>query len=216
MSNGDYTTDNFHQYNLITLPWLGTHIILKNNYHTLRSITILSNNNSFPLHYSSPYSSLFLSQSNEAKGPNSQITPNKSVIFCIFAVCANVYYLSILANADNVEFEDSQQSRTILTNGVPIVIRDHTDDNKSNKDDKDDDENCYENMKSYLDLKRYFECDLDAPRPIISQSTWRHARELYHGVNNHPSKVLSDGFFVPVEAKKTPGKGRVFFCHRRY
>ena len=68
-------------------------------------------------------------------------------------------------------------------------------------------------MKSYLDLKRYFECDLDAPRPIISQSTWRHARaELYHGVNNHPSKVLSDGFFVPVEAKKAPGKGRVFFA----
>ena len=121
--------------------------------------------------------------------------------------------MSILANADNVEFEDSQQSRTILTNGVPIVIRDqHTDDNKSNKDDKDGDENSYKNMKSYLDLKRYFECDLDAPRPIISQSTWRHARELYHGVNNHPSKVLSDGFFVPVEAKKAPGKGRVFFA----
>uniref|UniRef100_A0A7S3V5V9 Uncharacterized protein n=1 Tax=Chaetoceros debilis TaxID=122233 RepID=A0A7S3V5V9_9STRA len=68
-------------------------------------------------------------------------------------------------------------------------------------------------MKSYEDLEEYFECDLDAPRPIISQSTWRHARELYHaGANNHPSKVLSDGFFVPVEAKKAPGKGRGIFA----
>ncbi len=70
---------------------------------------------------------------------------------------------------------------------------------------------------SYIKYE-YFDCD-EKNRPIIPQSDWIKARETYISQPSSPPKDLHpdpkiNGFSIPVEARKAPGKGRGVFTLR--
>ena len=70
-----------------------------------------------------------------------------------------------------------------------------------------------EDMWEELDCEDIFEYE----RPIHSLQTWESAREFYREIVGEESTITSDasnGFFVPVEAKQAPPKGRGIFAQK--
>ena len=111
-----------------------------------------------------------------------------------------------------VEDSNGKDETSPLTSSLPSQL-----DEKKIDEKKIDEKKMYHNM-TRSDIDWHFECDFD-DRPIIPQSAWRRAREIYASQLSPSSPFVpgdskNDGFSVPIETRKAPGKGRGIFALR--